>query len=87
MCDNHNHDGHVHGEPLAPGRLEITLLPDGRVKIDTGSFAGAAHASAAAAIPAIAQALGVSIESARKRVAHAWAEAQAHTHTHKIGNE
>ena len=74
----------MHGEALAAGTLEITILPDGRVKIDTGSFAGASHASAQAAIPAIAAALGVTIASARKRIASAWSEAEqrAHAHTH-----
>jgi hypothetical protein len=79
-------DGHVHGEALPAGTLEITILADGRVRIDTGSFAGAAHASAQAAIPAIAAALGVTVESAKKRVAQAWTEAtqraQAHNHGH-----
>lgn len=70
--------GHTGEGALPAGTLEITILPDGRIKIDTGSFAGAAHASAAAAIPAIAKALGVTIEDVRSRLVHT----HVHTHTH-----
>jgi hypothetical protein len=65
MCGNcENHEG----GRLPKGTLEITILPDGRIKIETGNFAGPAHASAQAAIPALAQALGVTIKQARKLV-------------------
>ena len=61
---------------LPANTLEITVLADGRIKIETGDFAGPTHASAEAAIPAIAQALGVSITDVRKRIVH------GHVHNH-----
>lgn len=51
---------------LPANTLKVTILPDGRVRIETGSFAGTTHASAELAIPALAKALGVTIESATK---------------------
>ena len=68
MCGNCKDHGHSR---LAKGTLEITILADGRVVIETGNFAGPSHASASAAIPAIAQALGVSLKQARKLAAKA----------------
>ena len=76
--------GGSHEGSLPAGTIEITILPDGRVKIDTGNFAGASHASAQAAIPAIAAALGVTIEAARKRVAQALSTAEHTTKTRNV---
>lgn len=64
---------------LPANTLEITILPDGRIKIETGSFAGPSHASAEAAIPAIAQALGVTVADVKKRIVHG----HTHNHTHE----
>ena len=76
MCNNAN-------SGMAAGTLTITILPDGRIRIDTGSFAGAQHASAEAAIPAIAAALGVTIEDVRARVVHAHNHEHTHNHNHE----
>ena len=47
---------------LAQNSLAVTILPDGRLRIDTGSFAGAAHASADAFMRTLLQELGVTVE-------------------------
>jgi hypothetical protein len=47
---------------LAQNSLAVTILPDGRLRIDTGSFAGAAHASADAFMRTLLAELGVTVE-------------------------
>ena len=47
---------------MAPNTLAVTILPDGRVRLETGSFAGAAHTSAEKYVQALMQELGVSVE-------------------------
>lgn len=54
--------------------LKITVLEDGRVKIETDKISGANHASAERAIAALAKLLGGSTKTIRK--------SGAHTHTH-----
>lgn len=67
---------------LPANTLEITVLADGRIKIETGDFAGPTHASAEACIPAIAQALGVTIQDVKRRIVHGHVHGHTHTHTH-----
>jgi hypothetical protein len=82
MCGPNSN--HSHGPQLPAGTLRVLLLPDGRIKIETGSFAGAIHASASEAIPALAKALGVTIEDSTRIV-----QSLVHNHVHttiKNGN-
>lgn len=47
---------------MAPNTLDVTILPDGRVRLETGSFAGAQHTSAEKYLQALLKELGVSVE-------------------------
>lgn len=47
---------------LAPNTLAVTILEDGRVRLDTGNFAGAAHTSADAYVRALLDELGVTVD-------------------------
>ena len=78
-CNDHNHDG-AEGGALPAGTIRVIVLPDSRIRIETGNFAGATHASATEAIAALAKVLGVTIaESAKlvKGVIHAHEQAIA----------
>jgi hypothetical protein len=68
--------------PLAPNTLDVVILPDGRIRIETGSFAGASHTSANAFLAALVKELGVSIER-REPLAHTHAHEHAHEHEHQ----
>ena len=85
MCGTNNDHAHA-CEALPAGTLKIILLPDGRIRIETGSFAGATHASAAAAIPALAKALGVTFEESRKIVKGIVKQSQSVKTTVKVGS-
>jgi len=61
--------------------LEIVILPDGRIRIETGSFAGATHATAEGFMAALLGELGVAVEE-RSHVGHTHAHAHAHAHEH-----
>ena len=63
-------------DKLAPNSLAVTILPDGRLRIDTGSFAGAAHASADQFMRTLLQELGVAVEE-RTSLGH------VHHHQHE----
>jgi hypothetical protein len=65
-------------QKLKANELEIIILPDGRVRLSTGSFAGAAHASADAFVRTLMAELGVVVE---ERVS------LGHTHTHDHAHE
>ena len=69
MCSNHS--GHK-----LPGTLDVVILPDNRIRVDTGSFAGATHTSAAMFLQALAKELGVTVESSTP-LGH------GHTHEHE----
>jgi hypothetical protein len=66
-------------DKLAPNSLAVTILPDGRIRLETGSFAGAQHTSADAFVRALLQELGVSIES-REAIGHVHSHAHSHEH-------
>ena len=40
------------------GTIRVIVLPDSRIRIETGNFAGATHASATEAIAALARGMG-----------------------------
>jgi hypothetical protein len=63
---------------LAANSLAVTILSDGRIRLDAGSFAGAQHTSADAFVRALLQELGVSVESR---------EAIGHVHHHEHSHE
>lgn len=70
---------------LEPGTLRVSILPDKRIRIETGSFAGPVHASAEQAVQAICAILGVTQEDAVKIVTGL---VQQHDHEHnrlKVG--
>lgn len=71
------------GQPV--NALEIVILPDGRVRIETGSFAGAAHAQAEGFLAALLGELGVAVEE-RSNVGHTHAHAHEHAHEHGHGH-
>lgn len=68
-------------EKLKVNELEIIILPDGRVRVSTGSFAGAAHASADAFMRTLLAELGVTVEQ-RESLGHTHVHAHGHTHEH-----
>lgn len=68
-------------EKLKSNELEVIILPDGRVRVSTGSFAGAAHASADAFMRTLLAELGVTVER-RESLGRTHAHAHGHTHEH-----
>jgi hypothetical protein len=69
---------------LAQNSLAVTILPDGRLRIDTGSFAGAAHASADAFMRTLLAELGVTVEE-RTSLGHV--HHQSHEHVAAKGGQ
>ena len=63
MCANHNHGS------IGKNAIDVTILPDGRVKVETGDMQGALHTSAGQFLQVLMQELGVTVES-RERIAH-----------------
>lgn len=57
-----------------PTQFKVTILPDGRVKMETDTVGAAVHTSAERAIAQLARLLGGQSETIRKR--------EGHTHTH-----
>jgi hypothetical protein len=68
---------------LQANSLEVVILLDGRVRVSTGSFAGAAHTSADAFMRTLLQELGVVVEQ-RESLGHTHAHDHAHDHA-KLG--
>jgi hypothetical protein len=66
------------GDKLAQNSLAVTILPDGRLRVETGSFAGAAHASADQFMRVLLAELGVSVEE-RTAIGHV----HHHEHDHE----
>lgn len=77
MCANHDHGN----TGLPAGTLRVIVLPDSRIRIETGDMSGATHASAAAAIPALARVLGVTIEEST-RIVRGLVHEHEHAHVH-----
>lgn len=59
--------------------LEITILPDGRIKIETGNFAGAAHTSAERFLQTLIAELGSTVD---ERVSLGHVHHTHHDHEH-----
>jgi len=66
------------GGKQAANSLAVTVLPDGRVKLETGSFKGAAHTSAEKFLQVLLQELGVDVEQR---------SALGHVHHHHHNNQ
>ena len=66
---------------LAANTLEVIVLPDGRVRIQTGSFAGASHTSAEKMRLVLLEELGVTVER-RESLGHVHHHAHEHDHAH-----
>ena len=63
---------------LPANTLNAIILPDGRVRLETGSFAGAAHTSAYKFLQTLLQELGVDVDE-RTSLGHV----HHHHHNHK----
>lgn len=66
---------------LKENEVRVEILPDGSVKITTGSFGGPIHSSAEAMMRAIESELGGDVT--RERAEHAHAHAGHHHHDHE----
>jgi hypothetical protein len=73
MCANHN-------APGGPGKGKMTaeVLPDGRVKSQTGDLSGANHQSADGFLKYLAQLMGGAVEE--QRLAHGHQHQHDHDH-------
>jgi hypothetical protein len=63
---------------MPPNTLAVTILEDGRVRLETGSFAGAKHTSADAYMRALIEELGVVVDE-RTSLGHVH-----HHHQHHV---
>jgi len=69
-------------QPKLPANsLAVTILTDGRIKVETGSFAGAAHTSADKFLQVLLQELGVTVEQ-RESIGHVHGHEHGHDHSH-----
>jgi hypothetical protein len=66
---------------LSKDTITVTVLPDNRIRIETGDMSGALHTSAGRFLQALMQDLGVGTES-RERIAHVHNHEHEHEHEH-----
>lgn len=82
MCDPSGSGG---GGKLPANTLNAIILPDGRVRLETGSFAGAAHTSADKFMQALMKELGVDVDE-RTSLGHVHHHHHHHEHQ-KVGGK
>ena len=65
------------------GLILVEILPDGRIKIDTGDLSGPSHRAADEFLQTIERVCGGSVERKKKpRHVHHHAHEHGHTHEH-----
>lgn len=73
MCDN--------ASKGAVGAVDVVVLADNRIRIDTGNLSGSQHTSAGKFLLALMSELAV-VEESRQPLAHVHEHAHEHAHDH-----
>ena len=60
-------------------QITVEILPDGRIKIDTGDMSGPTHTSADNFLKSVERLMGGEVEVQKRRESHT----HHHTHTHE----
>lgn len=72
---------------LQKGQMQITVLPDGRIKVETSDMAGAAHKAADDFLKLLAQLAGGEVIESKLERGHHHGHDHDHEHSHESGAE